>query len=201
LVILKLKYRSLGINYLVLTQIRLPNNAFPPPGHIQQLTTQTACLDALSHVVEHVFLLEQDNIFCQALLDSWGESSNLCTIYALLTVPIETFTVTYNGTSAVQPLSNAYKNRIAQFQEMYDHCNSQIAWSDHNILDLTASHFDSYCFSIYHNHDWLPPVLPLWHCTYAPTCHQIPLVSPKCSNDGEESGALTSLEHLSQEPH
>ncbi len=74
------------------------------------------------------------------------------------------------------------------------------AWSDHNIFDLTSSHFDSYCFSISHNHDWLPPLLPLLHCTYAPTCHQIPLVSPKCSNDGEESGALTSPKHLSQEP-
>jgi hypothetical protein len=27
------------------------------------------------------------------------------------------------------------------------------------------------------------------------------LVSPKCSDDGEESGALTGLEHLSLEPH
>jgi hypothetical protein len=27
------------------------------------------------------------------------------------------------------------------------------------------------------------------------------LVSPKCSNDGEESGALTGPKHLSQEPH
>jgi hypothetical protein len=49
----------------------------PLPGHIQQLTTQTACpLDTFSHVVEHVFLLQQDNAICQALLDSWGESSN-----------------------------------------------------------------------------------------------------------------------------
>jgi hypothetical protein len=64
-----------------------------------------------------------------------------------------------------------------------------------------SSHFDSYCFSIYHNHDWLPPVLPVQHRNYAPACHQIPLVSPKCSDDGEESGALTGPEHLSQEPH
>jgi hypothetical protein len=44
-------------------------------------------------------------------------------------------------------------------------------------------------------------VLPLCHCTHDPACHQIPLVSPKCSNDGEEPGALTSPKHLSQEPH
>jgi hypothetical protein len=96
-------------------------------------------------------------------------------------VPLDTLTVTYGRTSDVQPLSNAYKNWITQFQDIYDHCNSQTAWSDHNIFDLTSSHFDSYCFLISHNHDWLPPVLPLWHCTYAPTCHQIPLVPPKCS--------------------
>jgi hypothetical protein len=115
-------------------------------------------------------------------------------------VPLDTLAVTYGGTSNAWPLSNAYKNQITQFQDMYDHCNSQTTWSDHNIFDLTSSHFDSYCFLI--SQSWLvTPVLPLWHCTYAPTCHQIPLVSPKCSNDGEESGALTSLKHLSQEPH
>jgi hypothetical protein len=40
-----------------------------PPGHLQQLTTQTAHLDVFSHVVEHVFLLRQDNVIRQALLD------------------------------------------------------------------------------------------------------------------------------------
>jgi hypothetical protein len=45
------------------------------------------------------------------------------------------------------------------------------AWLDHNIFDLTSSHFDSYCFLISHNYDLLPPVLPLHHCTYAPACH------------------------------
>jgi hypothetical protein len=84
---------------------------------------------------------------------------------------------------------------------MYVHCNSQTTWSDHNIFDLTSSHFDSYCFSISHNHDWLPPVLPLHHCTHAPACHHLPLVSPECSNDGKESGALNGPEHFSQEPH
>jgi hypothetical protein len=44
-------------------------------------------------------------------------------------------------------------------------------------------------------------VLPLKHHSYDPACHQIPLVSPKCSDDGEESGALTSPKHLSPEPH
>jgi hypothetical protein len=44
-------------------------------------------------------------------------------------------------------------------------------------------------------------VLPLCHCTYARACHQIPLVSPNCSDDGEESGALNSPEHFSQKPH
>jgi hypothetical protein len=103
---------------------------------------------------------------------------------------------TASGPSAVQPLSNAYKNQITQFQDMYDHCNSQTTWSDHKIFDLTLSHFDSYCFLISHNHDWSPQCsCPLWHHTYAPACHGIPLVSPKCSNDsndGKESGALTS---------
>jgi hypothetical protein len=52
---------------------------------------------------------------------------------------------------------------------------------------------------ITHNHDWLPPsppVLPLCHCTHAPACRHLPLVSPECSNDGEESGALISPEHF-----
>jgi hypothetical protein len=73
------------------------------------------CLDAFSPVVEHVFLLQQDNIICQALLDLWGESGNLCRIYVLLMVPLDTLTVTYGGTTAAQPLSNAYKNWITQF--------------------------------------------------------------------------------------
>jgi hypothetical protein len=30
-------------------------------------------------VVECIFLLQQDNVISQALLDSWGESDNLCT--------------------------------------------------------------------------------------------------------------------------
>ncbi len=96
-------------------------------------------------------------------------------------VPLDTLTVTYGRTSDVQPLSNAYKNWITQFQDIYDYCNSQTAWSDHNIFDLTSSHFDSYCFLISHNHDWLPPVLPLttlhswwdvWHiCQFWPDTH------------------------------
>jgi hypothetical protein len=100
-----------------------------------------AFLDALSQVVECIILLQQDNDVCHAILDSWKQSGNPCTIYALITVPLDTLTVTYNGTSALQPLSNAYKNQITQFQDMYDHCNSQTAWSDHNIFDLTSSHF------------------------------------------------------------
>jgi hypothetical protein len=55
------------------------------PGHIQQLTTQMACLDAFSHVVECVFLLQQDNVICQALLDFVGRIRLPCTIYAILT--------------------------------------------------------------------------------------------------------------------
>jgi hypothetical protein len=131
------------------------------PGHVQQLTTQAAHLDAFSHVVECIFLLQQDNVIHQALLDLWGDSGNPCTIYALLTVPLDTLTITYGRTSDAQPLSNTYKNWITQFQDMYDHCNSQTAWSDHNIFDLTSSNFDSYCFLISHNHDCSPLVLPL----------------------------------------
>jgi hypothetical protein len=66
-----------------------------------------AHLDVFSHVVECIFLLQQDNVICQALLDLWGDSGNLCTIYALLTVPIDTLTITYGRISDVQPLSNA----------------------------------------------------------------------------------------------
>jgi hypothetical protein len=82
----------------------------PPPGHVQQLMTQVAHLNAFYHVVECVFLLQQDNVLCQALLDSWGGSDNPCTVYALLMVPLDTLTVTSRRTSAAQPLSNAYKN-------------------------------------------------------------------------------------------
>jgi hypothetical protein len=133
----------------------------PPPGHVQQLTTQAAHLDAFSHVAECNFLLQQNNFISQAIIDSWGESDNLCAIYALLMAPLDTLTITYGRTYNTQPLSNAYNNWISQFPDMYDHCNSKTAWSDHNIFDLTSSHFDSYCFLISHNHDWLPPVLPL----------------------------------------
>jgi hypothetical protein len=52
----------------------------PPPGHVQQLTSQMAHLDAFSHVDECIFLLQQDNVICQALLDSWGDSGNPFTI-------------------------------------------------------------------------------------------------------------------------
>jgi hypothetical protein len=69
-----------------------------------------AHLVAFSHVVKHVFLLQQDDVICQALLDSWGDSGNLCTIYALLMVPLDTLTTNYSRTSDVQPLSHAYKN-------------------------------------------------------------------------------------------
>jgi hypothetical protein len=73
----------------------------PPPGHVGPAThNPDGHLDAFSHVVEHIFLLQQDNVICQALLDSWGESGNLCTIYALLTaVPHDTLTITYGRTS------------------------------------------------------------------------------------------------------
>jgi hypothetical protein len=48
----------------------------PLPGYVQQLTTQTVHLDVVSHVVECMFLLQQDNVICQALLDWWGEPTN-----------------------------------------------------------------------------------------------------------------------------
>jgi hypothetical protein len=41
---------------------------------IQQLMTQADHLKAFSHVIEDVFLLQQGNVFWQALLDSWGSS-------------------------------------------------------------------------------------------------------------------------------
>jgi hypothetical protein len=55
--------------------------------------------------------------------------------------------------------------------------------------------------TIYH-HGWSPPVLPSQHCTHAPACHHLPLVSPEHSDDGEnESGAVNSTDYFSQEPH
>jgi hypothetical protein len=113
-------------------------------------------------------------------------------IYALLTFPLHSLQITHGRTSDAWPLSITYKNQITHFWNMYDHCSCQITWSDHNIFDLTSTHFDSCCISISHNHDWSPPILPLWHCTHPPACHGIPLVSPEHCNDGEESGALTS---------
>jgi hypothetical protein len=62
---------------------------------------------------------------------------------------------------------------------------------------LTAIAFQYCMIMIGHSQQ----VLPLQYHTYAPACHQIPLVSPKCSNDGEKSGALNSPEPFSQEPH
>jgi hypothetical protein len=41
--------------------------------------------------LESIFLLQQDNVICQALLVSWGESNNLYTINTLLTVPLTPF--------------------------------------------------------------------------------------------------------------
>jgi hypothetical protein len=95
----------------------------PLPCHAQQLTTQTVCLDAFSHVVECIFLFQQDNVICQDLLDLWGESGNPCTIYTLLTVPLDTLSINYGRTSNVQPLSDAYKNWIKEFRDIYNHCN------------------------------------------------------------------------------
>jgi hypothetical protein len=63
-----------------------------------QLTTQMAHLDAFAHVVECIFHLQPDYVICQALLASWGESDNPCTIYALLMVPLDTLIVNYSGT-------------------------------------------------------------------------------------------------------
>jgi hypothetical protein len=54
-----------------------------------------AHLDVFSHVFEHVFLLQQENVIHQALLYMCGESGNPCTIYALLTVPLDTLTISY----------------------------------------------------------------------------------------------------------
>jgi hypothetical protein len=72
----------------------------PSPGHVLQLTTHMACLDAFLHVVECIFLLQQDTVICHALLDSWGASGNPCTLYVLLMVALDTLTITYGRTSA-----------------------------------------------------------------------------------------------------
>jgi hypothetical protein len=57
--------------------------------------TQMAHLKAFSHVVEGIFLLQQDNVIQQTLLDSWGASDNR-TIYVLLTVPLHSLQITYS---------------------------------------------------------------------------------------------------------
>jgi hypothetical protein len=47
-----------------------------------------------------------------------------------------------------------------------------------------------------------PLVLPFHHCTHAPVCHHLSLVSPEYSDDGEEeSRGLDRSEHFFQEPH
>jgi hypothetical protein len=43
-----------------------------------------AHLAAFSHVVACFFLLQQDNVIHQALLDLWGDSGDPFTIYVLL---------------------------------------------------------------------------------------------------------------------
>jgi hypothetical protein len=58
-------------------------------------------LKALSHVVEKIFLLPWSNVIWQALLDSWGGSNDLCMIYALLIVPLNSLQITYAGTSDI----------------------------------------------------------------------------------------------------
>jgi hypothetical protein len=65
---------------------------------LQQLTTQTTHCDAFSQVVECIFHLQPDNVICHALLASWGESDNPCTIFTLLMVPLDTLIVNYSGT-------------------------------------------------------------------------------------------------------
>jgi hypothetical protein len=55
--------------YLVLAQLRVSNNDSQPPTWPCP-TTHYPDLDQFSHVVEHVLLLQQDNVICQALLDS-----------------------------------------------------------------------------------------------------------------------------------
>jgi hypothetical protein len=53
-----------------------------------------------------------------------------------------------------------------------------------------------------YHHGWLPLLFQLQHCTHAPACHHLPLVSPEHSDDGEkESRAINSTEYFSQEPH
>jgi hypothetical protein len=102
-----------------LLPVAMAQTMTPPSGHVQQLPTQTTHLDVFSHVVECILLLQQDNIICQGLIDSWGDSNNLCMIYVLITVPLDTLTITYGTTSDAQPLSNAYKNWITPFYNIH----------------------------------------------------------------------------------
>jgi hypothetical protein len=66
---------------------RVPNHDSPPIWSCPATHNPGSHVDAFSHVFESIFLLQQDNVIHQALLDSWGESGNPCTICMLLTVP------------------------------------------------------------------------------------------------------------------
>jgi hypothetical protein len=156
-------------NHLVLDPLSIPHNDSSPTWPCPTTPYQDSCLDVFSHVVECIFLLQLDNVICQALLaDSWGDSYNLCTIYTLLTVPLDTLTINFGRTPNAYPLSNAYKNQIIQFQDMYALCSSQPTWSDHNIFDLNSSILmATACHLHMIMNGCLPPVLPFHHCTHA----------------------------------
>jgi hypothetical protein len=75
----------------------------------------TACLDAFSNVIECVFLLHEDNVIHQALLDLL-EARFLQAMHNIRApnsrFPLDTLTIHYGRTSSVCPLSNANKNQI-----------------------------------------------------------------------------------------
>jgi hypothetical protein len=77
-------------SYLVLAQLKVPNNEWLTP-HLamsnNSLPRWPILMSSPMWLVEHILLLQWDNVICQALLDLWGDSSNPWTIYALLVVP------------------------------------------------------------------------------------------------------------------
>jgi hypothetical protein len=113
-------------------------------------------LDAFSHVVECIFLLQQDNVICQA--DLWGDSGNLCTLYMLLTIPLDTLIITYgrHNPSLTHTRIGLHKSKTC----MTIAIARPPGLITISLFDFTSSHFDSYCMLLTYHHGWLPPVLP-----------------------------------------
>jgi hypothetical protein len=153
-----------------------------------------ACLDTFSHVVECVFLLQQDNVICQALLDLCGESGNQCTICALPTVPLDTLTVTYSGYLLHNPSLMHTRIGIHSSETCMTIATTKLPGL--TITSLISPHLTLTAIA------FIYLIIMIGHpqCSHYDTALML-LHVIECSNDGEESGVLNSPEHLSLEPH